>query len=281
MRGGAGRAEDGTLLRRAARRARSQLAELVRERDARGGEVRFCLLGHRGHHRRHPPRARLHRPRRHPQVRGLLPRRGRPAPREGGLGRRDARAARLARRAARTSRSSRSPLPFNDLAAVEKLFAERGKSIAGVIVEPVVGNMGVLVPKPGFLAGPRRAVPRARRALHRRRGDDRLPRSRAGGACRRSTASQPDLVTFGKVIGGGLPVGAFGGRARRDGRRSRRPGPSTRRARSPGTRWRWRPGTATLRLMTAAAYEKLEAARGELADGLAGAARGRRRSRCR
>ena len=94
-----------------ARRARARA-------DALGREDALLLLGHRGDHRRDPRRARLHRPRRHPQVRGLLPRRGGSAPREGRLGRRDARAPGLARRARRTLAKHTLTLPYNDLAAV-------------------------------------------------------------------------------------------------------------------------------------------------------------------
>jgi glutamate-1-semialdehyde 2,1-aminomutase len=102
-------------------------------------------------------------------------------------------------------------LPWNDLAAVERLFAERGGTIAAVITEPVVGNMGVLVPKPGFLEG-LQAVCTKHGALFI--VDEVMTgfRLSAGGACGLYGLS-PDLVTFGKVIGGGLPVGAFGGRA--------------------------------------------------------------------
>jgi len=101
-------------------------------------------------------------------------------------------------------------LPWNDLAAVERLFEKSGSSIAAVITEPVVGNMGVLVPRPGFLEG--------LAALCKRHGalfivDEVMTgfRLASGGACGRFGLA-PDLVTFGKVIGGGLPVGAFGGR---------------------------------------------------------------------
>jgi glutamate-1-semialdehyde 2,1-aminomutase len=101
-------------------------------------------------------------------------------------------------------------LPFNDLRAVEALFAKRGSGIAAVIVEPVVGNMGVLVPKPGYLQG-LLDVCRAHGALLI--VDEVMTgfRLSSGGACG-LYGIRPDLVTFGKVIGAGLPVGAFGGR---------------------------------------------------------------------
>ena len=103
-------------------------------------------------------------------------------------------------------------LPYNDLAAVEAVFAERGGDIACVITEAAAGNMGVVPPLRRLQ---RRAAPdhrRARRAADPRRGDDRLPglARRAGTA---STRVDADLFTFGKVMGGGLPAAAFGGRA--------------------------------------------------------------------
>ena len=102
-------------------------------------------------------------------------------------------------------------LPWNDLPAVERLFEERGASIAAVITEPVVGNMGVLVPGPGYLEGLSR-VCREHGALFI--VDEVMTGLRVapGGACG-LYGLHPDLVAFGKVIGGGLPVGAFGGRA--------------------------------------------------------------------
>jgi glutamate-1-semialdehyde 2,1-aminomutase len=100
--------------------------------------------------------------------------------------------------------------PYNNLAAVERLFeAHRGR-IAAVIVEPVAGNMGVVPPAPGFLEG--------LRALTLEHGsvlvfDEVMTgfRVHPGGA-QGLTGVTPDLTTLGKVIGGGLPVGAYGGR---------------------------------------------------------------------
>jgi glutamate-1-semialdehyde 2,1-aminomutase len=101
-------------------------------------------------------------------------------------------------------------LPFNDLDALETLFGTRGDDIAGVFVEPVVGNSGLIPPVDGFLEG--------LRALTERHGallifDEVMTgfRVAAGGAQERY-GIEPDLTTLGKVIGGGLPVGAFGGR---------------------------------------------------------------------
>ncbi|MDH4044001.1 MAG: aminotransferase class III-fold pyridoxal phosphate-dependent enzyme, partial [Gemmatimonadota bacterium] len=101
-------------------------------------------------------------------------------------------------------------VPFNDLAAVEGLFADLPGEIAAVIVEPVTGNMGVVPPADGFLAG-LRAVTRAHGALLI--FDEVMTgfRVHPGGA-QGLTGVVPDLTTLGKVIGGGLPVGAYGGR---------------------------------------------------------------------
>jgi len=160
-------------------------------------------------------------------------------------------------------------LPFNDLEAVQALFARRGDGIAAVIVEPIVGNMGVLVPKPGYLAGLLDAC--------RKRGalliiDEVMTGFRVsfGGACG-LYGIRPDLVTFGKVIGAGLPVGAFGGRADVMDRVAPA-GPIYQAGTLSGNPMAMAAGHATLRLMTAAAYEKLEKTSARLAEGLASAA---------
>ena len=157
-------------------------------------------------------------------------------------------------------------LPYNDLAAAEKLFAERGKTLAGVIIEPVVGNMGVLVPKDGYLSG--------LLDLCRKHGalfivDEVMTgfRVSAGGACG-LYGIRPDLVTFGKVIGGGLPVGAFGGRADVMDRVAPA-GPIYQAGTLSGNPMAMAAGHATLRLMTSAAYGKLEELAAKLAEGLA------------
>ena len=100
--------------------------------------------------------------------------------------------------------------PYNDLEAVERLFAEQGSEIAAVIVEPVAGNMGLVPPLPGFLQG-LRAVTADHDALLV--FDEVMTgfRVHPGGAQALYRVT-PDLTTLGKVIGGGLPVGAYGGR---------------------------------------------------------------------
>lgn len=100
--------------------------------------------------------------------------------------------------------------PYNDLAAVTRLFESFPRDIAAVIVEPVAGNMGVVPPAPGFLEG-LRAVTKAHGALLV--FDEVMTGFRVHpGGVQGLTGIVPDLTTLGKVIGGGLPVGAYGGR---------------------------------------------------------------------
>ena len=101
--------------------------------------------------------------------------------------------------------------PYNDLEAVKKLFADNPGEIAGVILEPVVGNAGFIPPVPGFLEGIREITKDNGALLV---FDEVMTGFRIsyGGAQARFGIT-PDLTTMGKVIGGGLPVGAYGGRA--------------------------------------------------------------------
>ncbi len=100
-------------------------------------------------------------------------------------------------------------LPFNDPAALEEWFARHGNETAAVIVESIAGNMGLVPPKPDFLAA-LQTVPRAHGALLI--ADEVITGFRLRyGLC--GTLPEADLVCLGKIIGGGLPVGAFGGRA--------------------------------------------------------------------
>ena len=101
--------------------------------------------------------------------------------------------------------------PYNDLDAVKVLFAANPGAIAGIIVEPVPGNSGVFAPLPGFLEG-LREVTEANGALLI--FDEVMTGFRvAKGGAQERFGIKPDLSCFGKIIGGGLPVGAFGGRA--------------------------------------------------------------------
>jgi len=102
-------------------------------------------------------------------------------------------------------------LPFNDVEALEREFATKGSEIACVIVEPIVGNMGCVPPKPGFLQSLRELTQRAGAILI---FDEVMTGFRvAAGGAQELYGIRPDLTTLGKVIGGGLPVGAYGGRA--------------------------------------------------------------------
>jgi glutamate-1-semialdehyde 2,1-aminomutase len=157
-------------------------------------------------------------------------------------------------------------LPFNDLPAVERLFETRGGTLAAVIVEPIVGNMGVLVPRPGYLEG---LLDQCRKHGALLIVDEVMTgfRVSSGGACG-LYGLRPDLVTFGKVIGAGLPVGAFGGRADVMDRVAPA-GPIYQAGTLSGNPMAMAAGFATLRLMTAAAYERLERLSAALAEGLA------------
>ncbi|HKD35550.1 MAG TPA: glutamate-1-semialdehyde 2,1-aminomutase [Pirellulales bacterium] len=101
-------------------------------------------------------------------------------------------------------------LQYNSPTGLERAFAERGPEIAAVILEPVVGNMGVVVPMPEFL--------QAARELTQRHGallifDEVITGFRVGyGGAQSLLGIRPDLTTLGKIVGGGLPVGAYGGR---------------------------------------------------------------------
>ena len=99
--------------------------------------------------------------------------------------------------------------PFNDLEAVTAIFAARGREVAAVIVEPVAGNMGVVPPRAGFLEG-LRELTRAHGALLI--FDEVITGFRvAYGGAQERYGVRPDLTCLGKIIGGGLPVGAYGG----------------------------------------------------------------------
>ena len=100
--------------------------------------------------------------------------------------------------------------PFNDLDAVADALRERGDAVAAVFVEPVVGNAGLIEPLPGFLSGLRELTQRHGALLV---FDEVMTGFRVslGGAQARYDV-EPDMTTLGKVIGGGLPVGAYGGR---------------------------------------------------------------------
>jgi glutamate-1-semialdehyde 2,1-aminomutase len=101
------------------------------------------------------------------------------------------------------------PTPYNDLAAVERIMGEFGRDIAAILVEPIAGNMGYVEPVPGFLSG--------LRALCDRHGsllifDEVMTGFRvAWGGYQNVCGVRPDITCLGKVIGGGMPVAAYGG----------------------------------------------------------------------
>ena len=99
--------------------------------------------------------------------------------------------------------------PFNDLGAVERLMSARGGEVAVIIAEPVAGNMGVVPPAPGFLEGLRQLCDRHGALLL---FDEVITGFRLGyGGAQARYGVRPDLTCLGKIIGGGLPVGAYGG----------------------------------------------------------------------
>jgi glutamate-1-semialdehyde 2,1-aminomutase len=101
-------------------------------------------------------------------------------------------------------------LPYNDLDAATELFARSGEQIAAVIIEPVAGNMNCIPPRAGYLQGLRELCTRFGALLI---FDEVMTGFRVAlGGAQQLYAIQPDLSTFGKVIGGGMPVGAYGGR---------------------------------------------------------------------
>ncbi len=101
-------------------------------------------------------------------------------------------------------------LPFNDLKTLEKTLEKQGKNIAGLILEPVVGNIGCVLPGPGFLNGLRRLTKKYGIVLI---FDEVMTGFRVSyGGAQKVYGIKPDMTCLGKVIGGGLPVGAYGGK---------------------------------------------------------------------
>ena len=101
-------------------------------------------------------------------------------------------------------------LPYNDIGAFESLMKEKGNQIAAVIVEPVAGNMGMVAPEPGFLEALRRETEKCGAVLI---FDEVMCGFRvAWGGAQRLYGVNADLSCFGKIVGGGMPVGAYGGK---------------------------------------------------------------------
>jgi glutamate-1-semialdehyde 2,1-aminomutase len=161
-------------------------------------------------------------------------------------------------------------LAYNDESALEETFAREGAAIAAVIVEPVAGNMNLVAPRPGFLESLRRLCTRHGAVLI---FDEVMTGFRVAlGGAQALYGIAPDLTTLGKVIGGGLPVGAFGGR--RDIMRAIAPlGPVYQAGTLSGNPVAVAAGLATLKLVQAAGYyDRLAATTRALCAGLTRAA---------
>ncbi|KAA9000391.1 glutamate-1-semialdehyde-2,1-aminomutase [Paenibacillus spiritus] len=161
-------------------------------------------------------------------------------------------------------------VPYNDLESVRAAFERFGDDIAAVIVEPVAGNMGVVPPRPGFLEGLRELTAGAGALLI---FDEVMTGFRVGYGCAQGRFGiTPDLTCFGKVIGGGLPVGAYGGR--RDIMERIAPsGPIYQAGTLSGNPLAMAAGYTTLKLLTPEVYDRLEVLGARLEEGLAANAR--------
>ena len=158
-------------------------------------------------------------------------------------------------------------LPYNDAHAVERALEQFGSSIACVIVEPHVGNMGLVVPKPGYLQRLRELCTEYKVVLI---FDEVMTGFRvARGGVQEREGVMPDLTTLGKVIGGGLPVGAFGGKAEIMAYLTPE-GPVFHAGTLSGNPLAMAAGVATLKAIRddATMYERLEVMSKLLADGL-------------
>ncbi len=162
-------------------------------------------------------------------------------------------------------------LEYNNEGALEQVFEREGAAIAAAIVEPVAGNMNLVAPRPGFLESLRRLCTRHGAVLI---FDEVMTGFRVAlGGAQALYGVKPDLTTLGKVIGGGLPVGAFGGR--RDIMQAIAPlGPVYQAGTLSGNPIAVAAGLATLRLVQAPGfYDRLAATTRALCEGLAQAAR--------
>src|ERR1700728_856553 len=164
-------------------------------------------------------------------------------------------------------------LPFNDLPAVEEAFAKHQDEIACVIVEPVVGNMGCVPPAPGYLEGLRRITKETGSLLI---FDEVMTGFRlALGGAQQVFGIDPDLTCLGKIIGGGLPCAAFGGKAKMMDLLAPL-GPVYQAGTLSGNPLAMAAGIATLRYLAGHAvevYAGLEKHTAAVAKGVAGAAR--------
>ncbi len=162
-------------------------------------------------------------------------------------------------------------LPYNDLGAIDAAFKAEGDQIACVIVEPIVGNMNLIMPRPDFLPGLRAACDRYGAVLifdEVMTGFRVHPRGAQG-----LFGITPDLTTLGKVIGGGMPVGAFGGK-RAIMEKIAPLGPVYQAGTLSGNPVAVAAGLATLKeIQSDGFYDRLAASTKSLTDGLAAAAR--------
>jgi len=160
-------------------------------------------------------------------------------------------------------------VPFNDTAALEQVFAEH-KGIAAVIIEPVVGNMGCVPPQPGYLEAVRQLTKANSTLLI---FDEVMTGFRlARGGAQELYGVTPDITTLGKIIGGGLPVGAYGG-SRELMNNIAPAGPIYQAGTLSGNPLSMTAGLVTLRrLRDKAVYEQLNNASRKLCDGLSAAA---------
>ncbi|MBV8246253.1 MAG: glutamate-1-semialdehyde 2,1-aminomutase [Candidatus Eremiobacteraeota bacterium] len=157
-------------------------------------------------------------------------------------------------------------LPYNDVTAVRHAFDRHGGEIAAIIVEPYAGNMGLVLPEPGFLQTLREIATQSGALLI---FDEVMTGFRvAPGGVQEREKILPDLTTLGKIVGGGLPVGAFGGRA--DVMQHLSPqGPVYQAGTLSGNPLAMAAGIATLRqLQDPATYARLDATTASLCDGL-------------
>jgi glutamate-1-semialdehyde 2,1-aminomutase len=162
-------------------------------------------------------------------------------------------------------------VPFNDAPALDQIFAEHGADIAAVIIEPVVGNMGCVPPREGYLQSVREITSKRGALLI---FDEVMTGFRlARGGAQELYKVMPDITTLGKIIGGGLPVGAYG--ASREIMRHIAPaGPIYQAGTLSGNPLAMAAGLCTLkRLREKSVYEKLDQSGERLCKGLAEAAR--------
>jgi glutamate-1-semialdehyde 2,1-aminomutase len=156
-------------------------------------------------------------------------------------------------------------VPYNDLSAVERIFAAYPEEIAAIVVEPIAANMGVVLPEPGFLAG--------LREISRKNGtllivDEVITGFRLhNGAAQQLLGIEADITTLGKIIGGGLPAAAYGGRAELMNHVAPN-GPVYQAGTLAGNPLAMRAGIATLKQLKPEVYDRIERQAQRLVSGL-------------